>query len=168
MYGANASFVLLFMVISSFLAHHAARPKPGIKRTTSQDVQGVLALFFRWAGKGLGLLNCGVILIASVMQFSGIYDNCYCSSSLARDYAFLHLMDAGVIRGSTVYQFWIGGLSHGVTIVTICVTCLLLPRSCIRVRFILPHRSYEDFDFSPIQPLPISTCSRLQGSSSSA
>lgn len=54
-----------------------------------------------------------MIVIASVMQFSGIYDNCLCSSSVFGGDAvgYLRFVDAVDIKGSTIYQFWIGGES---------------------------------------------------------
>lgn len=98
------------MFLSSILAHRA-RPSENSKETTiTQDIQGVLAIALRWNGKVLGVLNGVGIIVASIMQFAGVFDNCFCSSNVfgGTDKGVLYLLESSEIKGSEVVKFWIG------------------------------------------------------------
>lgn len=94
------------MFLSSVLAHRA-RPLERYKTTTiTQDIQETLAIGLRWIGKTLGVLNGVGIIVASIMQFSGIYANCFCSSTVfGSDEGVIHLTDP---LDNDVVKFWIG------------------------------------------------------------
>jgi hypothetical protein len=106
LYGANGTITFLFMVLSSVLAHRS-RLLEGHNRTTiTQHIQGTLAISLRWAGKTLGVLNGVGIVVASIMQSSGIYDNCFCSFTVfGSDKGVIHLTDPS---HNEVVKFWIG------------------------------------------------------------
>lgn len=98
------------MFLSSILAHRARPGQDNKETTVTQDIQGAFAIALRWNGKILGVLNGVGIIVASIMQFAGIYDNCFCSSNVfgGSEKGVLYLMEVSDIKGSEVYKFWIG------------------------------------------------------------
>jgi hypothetical protein len=115
LYGGVGTLCFFLMFASSILAH-CARPKAGNDTTMLQDFEGAFAMLFRWAGKALAVMNGLGIIVASIMQFAGVYDNCFCLSNLFQGHSdgILRLLDpqAVDIKGSEVYRFWIGGLGE--------------------------------------------------------
>jgi len=108
-YGVTATLVFWFLLFSSILAHLAGSKTP--KRTALKDLIGCIATFTRWLGKVMAILNGLGILLSCIMQFAGVYDSCFCSSSIlgGNPHGIVSFTEDDV-RKSEVYVFWIGGV----------------------------------------------------------
>ena len=109
-YGAVSTAAFLLLLLSSILAHMARRQWLREKRSGLKNLVGCIAVFTRWLGKLIAILNGFGILLSCTMQFAGVYDNCFCSSNILggnRDGLVSFVQND--IRGSQVYQYWIGG-----------------------------------------------------------
>ena len=110
-YGATATAAFLLLLFSSILAHLARRQSVREKRSGFKTFIGYTAMFTRWLGKFIAILNGFGILISCIMQFAGVYDNCFCSSTIfGGDPNGVVWFVEEDIRGSAVYKYWIGGI----------------------------------------------------------
>ena len=110
-YGSAATVSFLLLLFSSILAHSARlRQSVHEKRPDSKKFIGYMAALSRWSGKTIAIMNGLAILISCTLQFGGIYDNCFCSSTIIGG-ALNGVVSftAPDIRGSEVYASWIGG-----------------------------------------------------------
>jgi len=83
-YGVTATVAFLLFLLSSVLAH-LARPQIFPRRqVASKSLIGYIATFARWLGKFMAIMNGLGILLSSTMQIAGVYDSCFCSSSIFR------------------------------------------------------------------------------------
>jgi len=65
----------------------------------------------RWLGKLIAIMNGFGILLSCIMQFAGVYDNCFCSSTIfGGDPNGLVSFIEDDVKGSEVYRYWIGGI----------------------------------------------------------
>jgi len=77
----------------------------------------------RICGKSLASLNAAIILLSCLLQFSGVYNNCYCGSnriSLADNAVILFLSaqaEADIARTSWIVGFLMAAVACLVTIV---------------------------------------------------
>ena len=85
-YGAAATVAFWILLFSSVLSHLARRQSIRGRRSCPEGFVGCIAMFTRWLGKSIAILNGFGLLGSSVMQFSGIYDNCFCSSTVFGGY----------------------------------------------------------------------------------
>ncbi|KAG2043165.1 hypothetical protein BDR03DRAFT_853190 [Suillus americanus] len=90
-YGALATIVWAMLVMSSILSHYAYsysdRPRsPYLDRSRSPfssiTIVKVVSNLLRWGGKLVAIVNAIWIIAAGMLQFTSIYDNCYCNSSV--------------------------------------------------------------------------------------
>ncbi|OAX40780.1 hypothetical protein K503DRAFT_686817 [Rhizopogon vinicolor AM-OR11-026] len=136
LYGAMSTIVWMMLVLSSILSHYAACPDQRYtlypyRRHTSYPYRRhgsypdkhfpvvhlakVLANVLRWGGKSLAIVNAFCIIASGMLQFTSVYDNCYCNSSvlgLGMDYAYAIILPSD----SQVYQTtvaWGGALVLG-------------------------------------------------------
>ncbi|KAG1727272.1 uncharacterized protein EDB91DRAFT_893799 [Suillus paluster] len=84
-YGALATMVWMMLVMSSVLSHYtfsySDRPKSP-SSSIMMRLAKVLSNLLRWGGKFLAIVNAIWIIAAGMLQFTSIYDNCYCDSSV--------------------------------------------------------------------------------------
>ncbi|KAG1728556.1 hypothetical protein EDB19DRAFT_1746441 [Suillus lakei] len=117
-YGALATIVWAMLVMSSILSHHASsysdRPRSPFSSITIRLVK-VVSNLLRWGGKLVAIVNAIWIIAAGMLQFTSIYDNCYCNSSVlgrGAQYAY----DIIVLDGLDLTQTkaaWFGALALG-------------------------------------------------------
>ena len=109
-YGAAGTVVLLLLLFSSILSHLARHQSPRQERSGSKTLIGYIAAFTRWLAKTIAILNGFGILLSCTMQFAGVYDNCFCSSTIfgGNPNGLVSFIDQD-IKGSEVYRYWIGG-----------------------------------------------------------
>ncbi|KAG2110070.1 hypothetical protein BD769DRAFT_98125 [Suillus cothurnatus] len=84
-YGALATMIWAMLVVSSILSHYAFsysdRPRSPFSSITIRLVK-VVANLLRWGGKSMAIINAIWIIAAGMLQFTSVYDNCYCNSSV--------------------------------------------------------------------------------------
>ena len=86
-----------------------------------------VADWLRWIGKSLAVANAIGIVANSIFQFAGVYDNCYCDSSVykwgsaAFNVVFPTPSDIDLAR-----QAWIGALALGLSCCTFFVGTIYL------------------------------------------
>ena len=110
-YGVAGTLSFLLLFLSSILGHSARlRQSIGEKRSGLKTLIGYSAAVTRRVGKTIAISNGLGILVACTLQFAGIYDNCFCSSTIfGGDPNGLVSFTGPDIRGSEVYVTWIGG-----------------------------------------------------------
>jgi len=109
LYGAAATVAFLLLLFSSIISH-LVRPQSQ-KRSGMNTLIGCIAAGTRWLGKFIAIMNAFGILLSCIMQFAGVYDNCFCSSMLFRGNSrgFVSFTEENIKR-SEVYSYWIGGI----------------------------------------------------------
>ncbi|KAG2160055.1 uncharacterized protein EDB93DRAFT_1073334, partial [Suillus bovinus] len=84
-YGALATIIWAMLVMSSVLSHYASsysdRPRSPFLSTTISLVK-VSSNLLRWGGKLMAIVNAIWIIATGMLQFTSVYDNCYCDSSV--------------------------------------------------------------------------------------
>jgi hypothetical protein len=112
LYGAAATVAFWLLLISSMLAHLAGHHDITGQRSGLKAFIGYIATFMRWFGKFIAIANGFGILISCTMQFAGIYDNCFCSSTIfgGDPNGLVWFIQAGDIKQSALYAAWIGGI----------------------------------------------------------
>ena len=109
-YGTAGTLAFWLLLFSSILAHSVRRQSVHEKRSVLKMFIGSIAALTRWFGKTVAVLNGLGILVSCAMQFAGVYDNCFCSSSIfGGNPNGLVSFIGSEPRGSEVYGFWIGG-----------------------------------------------------------
>ncbi|KAG2085394.1 uncharacterized protein F5147DRAFT_644888 [Suillus discolor] len=115
-YGALATVVWAMLVMSSILSHHAFsysdRPRGPFSSTTLRLAK-LASNFLRWGGKLAAIVNAIWIIAAGMLQFTDIYDNCYCNSSVlgrGAQYAYDIVLFDGINLDQT-RAAWFGALA---------------------------------------------------------
>ena len=110
-YGAAATVALWLLLLSSLLSHLARRQSIRERRSGLKTLIGYIAALTRWAGKTIAIANGFGILLSCTMQFAGVYDNCFCSSTIfgGNPNGLVSFIEDDV-KGSEVYRYWIGGI----------------------------------------------------------
>ena len=110
LYGAAGTVSFCLLLCSSILAHLVRRQSIREKRSGLKQFIGCITTLMRWLGKTIAIVNGFGIVIACGMQFGGVYDNCFCSSTiLGSNQDGLVKFVEDNIKGSEVYGYWIGG-----------------------------------------------------------
>jgi hypothetical protein len=114
LYAAASTIVWMLLVASSALAHYSTLSPESHPPPTHLKTIKWLAVVLRRLGKLLASLNAAWIVVACILQFSNIYDNCCCNSSVLGlgDRAY----DVILISAGDVKQPWIAG----VALATVC------------------------------------------------
>ncbi|KAG2151539.1 hypothetical protein DEU56DRAFT_555464 [Suillus clintonianus] len=117
-YGALATTIWAMLVVSSIFSHYASsysdRPRSPLSSMTTR-IARVLSNLLRWGGKSLAILNALWIIAAGMLQFTSIYDNCYCNSSVlgrGAQYAYDIVVTDGLDLNQTKAA-WFGALALG-------------------------------------------------------
>ena len=110
-YGAAATVTLWLLLLSSLLSHLARRQSIHERRSRLKTLIGCIAALTRWSGKTIAIANGIGILLSCTMQFAGVYDNCFCSSTIfgGNPNGLVSFIEDDV-KGSEVYRYWIGGI----------------------------------------------------------
>lgn len=124
-YGSAATVAFLLLLLSSIIAHWARPQTHRGKRSGFKTFVGCIVAVMRWLGKTIAILNGLGILVACGMQFGGMYDNCFCSSTIfgGNPDGLVKFVEQN-IKGSEVYGYWIGGVAMAF-IVSILYTCAI-------------------------------------------
>lgn len=91
-----------------------------------------VANWFRWIGKSLAIINAIGIVANCVFQYAGVYDNCYCDSSVYTwgSYAF-NVIDPIASDIDLARSAWIGALALALTCCTFFVGSIYLVRDAL-------------------------------------
>jgi len=110
-FGSAATAAFLLLLLSSIFAHMARRQNVRERRSGLKSLIGCIATFTRWLGKFIAIMNGFGILLSCTMQFAGVYDNCFCSSTIfgGNPNGLVWFIEQD-ITGSEVYRYWIGGI----------------------------------------------------------
>ena len=110
-YGAAATAVFWLLLFSSTLGHLARRQSMYEKQSGWKTFAGYTATLTRWLGKLVAIMNGFGILISCILQFAGVYDSCFCSSSIfgGSPNGVVSFTEENVTR-SEVHMYWIGGI----------------------------------------------------------
>ena len=123
-YGTGATLSCLLLIFSSYLSHiwsahtkdHSFRPSsPYLPR-----LLGPLAVITRAAGKSVALLNACWVLIASTLQFTKLFFNCWCESAvlgLGRSFGWVVIFATDVQIADSARVAWGTGIALSLTTV---------------------------------------------------
>ncbi|KAK2465070.1 hypothetical protein APHAL10511_002878 [Amanita phalloides] len=142
LYGCLSIIIWLFSLISSILVHSYTTARQH-SRTTM--LAYVFSIVFRHLAKALAAINTLWLFTSSLLQFSNLYDTCYCNSCVlgqhASAYAVLAFTPADA---STVKLAWAGGmmLSSITAISFILAINILWKRPEITVPFMMELRTF--------------------------
>jgi hypothetical protein len=110
-YGAAATVAFGLLLLSSLLAHLARRQSIPEEQAGLKVFTGCIAALTRWLGKVIAVLNGFGIMVSCIMQLTGVYDNCFCSSTIfGGNPNGLVLFPDEVVKGSEVHGYWVGGI----------------------------------------------------------
>jgi len=108
-----STIVWVMLVLSSILSHYASSYQYRLKSPfSSVHLAKVLANVLRWGGKLLAIINALGIIASGMLQFTSVYDNCYCNSSvlwLGKDRAYVIILS----EVSSITYAWYGALALG-------------------------------------------------------
>ena len=111
-YGISGTVSFFLLLTSSALAH-LSRPRPGMEDQYSilRSLQEVGATLSRWLGKALAMISGLGILVISLIQPLGVFNNCWCSTrTFDRPEDFVEFMTGNFASDWGVFKVWIGGL----------------------------------------------------------
>ena len=102
-----------------------------MRRTYGQVIYRV-ADWLRWIGKTLAIINAISIIANSVIQYAGLYSNCYCDSGVytLSAYAFV-VIDHMPSDTDLAKKAWIGGLALSLASCSFFVLSIYLVRDSL-------------------------------------
>lgn len=115
-YGILGTISFLLHLASSVLAHlsRPSRPRPGLKHgyCRRRSLQETGAIFSRRLGKTLAMMAGVGIMVISLIQPIGVFDNCWCSTkTFDRPQQPVQFMEGNFAAEWGVNRDWIGGLA---------------------------------------------------------
>ncbi|KAG1892789.1 hypothetical protein F4604DRAFT_1913486 [Suillus subluteus] len=127
-YGALATIVWAMLVMSSILSHYAysysdtpRSPYLYLSRAKSPfssiAIVKIVSNLLRWGGKLVAIVNALGIIAAGFLQFTSVYDNCYCNSSvlgIGPQYAYTIVVVDGLDLSQTTAA-WAGAVALGLS-----------------------------------------------------
>ena len=111
-YGIFGSASFLLLLGSSTLAH-LHRPRHGSIHPYSRlrSLQGAGAILTRWLGKTMAVVSGVGILLVSIAQPLGVFNNCWCSTrTFDRPGGYAAFMEGNFAREWGLFKVWISGL----------------------------------------------------------
>lgn len=111
-YGISGTVSFLLLLASSALAH-LSRPRSGPKSRYPRlrSFQETGAILTRWLGKALATISGVGILVISLIQPLGVFNNCWCSTmTFDRPGQFVAFMTGDYASNWGEFKFWVGGL----------------------------------------------------------
>lgn len=94
-------------------------------------ILGPLAVVTRLFGKFLAAANALYLVATSVIQFTGLYDTCWCDScipSLGRQAGWVVLFASDAQIAAASKEAWIGGVSMSIASAAVVTFCFLISR----------------------------------------
>jgi hypothetical protein len=121
MYASVSTIAWIFLVASSVLSFLPPPPPPPYPRKPHGLARAQTAsVLLRRAGKALAALNAIWLVLICLFQFSGVYDRCWCISSIlhlgSRAYA------VSILTPADIAAFWYPVV--GATVLARCVIYL--------------------------------------------
>jgi hypothetical protein len=117
-YGVVATAVWLLLVLSAYLSHlHNINLESRFPR--HKPLLAPAAIFMRLAGKSLACLNTFFLFITCVLQFTNLYNNCWCSAAVAglgREKAWVILFASDAQIAAAAKKPWIVGVCVGISV----------------------------------------------------
>ncbi|KAE9366619.1 hypothetical protein N431DRAFT_495066 [Stipitochalara longipes BDJ] len=115
-YGVVATAAWLLLVLSAYLSHlhYTSLESPS---SYNAPFVAPVAILTRLAGKSLACLNTCFILVTSVLQFTNLYNNCWCSAAVAglgRDKGWVILFATDAQIAAAAKTPWIVGICLGI------------------------------------------------------
>jgi len=112
LYGIVATIVWILLTTSAYLSHLCALGEER-EHPQTRPIVASIAVITRLSGKSLAFLNACGIIVTSMLQFTNLYNNCWCSGAvLGRGVkaalVILFATDAQIASASTA--FWIAGV----------------------------------------------------------
>ena len=111
-YGVSGTVSFLFLLMSSALAH-LSRPRSGIgcRYSRLRPLQEAGAILSRRLGTALAMVSGLGILVISLIQPLGVFNNCWCSTmTFDRPGQFVAFMTGNYAHEWGVVKVWVGGL----------------------------------------------------------
>ena len=111
-YGVLGTISFLLLLGSSILAH-LSRPRPGSRHRYSRlrSFQEAGAALSRWLGKALAAISGFGVLVVSLIQPLGVFNNCWCSTTtLDRPTEFVEFTIGDYVKEWGVFGIWVSGL----------------------------------------------------------
>jgi len=126
-YGAFSTLIWMLLLTSSILAHHSAAYSRRMSSSPSACVALTWSHWLRWTGKLLAIVNTIVVILASVFQYSGFYDRCFCNSSVfSRGGTAYAVIIETAAQAAQAKSAWIGALVMACTSAAIFLSVLNL------------------------------------------
>jgi hypothetical protein len=87
LYAVVSTLAWIFFVASSIVTHYFSAQRRHSPRTSHSRIKSLkrirkLAIWLRRVGKSLSAINVAIIIAACALQFSNVYNECYCNSSV--------------------------------------------------------------------------------------
>lgn len=128
-YGTAATLTWSLLVTSAWLSHFWAKQKESLgPRRPAAFSAASLAVITRVAGNALGICNAFWVLVFSVLQFTNLYNNCWCASSAMqwgpKSWVLLFASPADIFAFSQTY--WAAGTFLGLVIAFFCTVSLMV------------------------------------------
>ena len=122
------------MVLSSYLSHlWSARleQNPELPASSLFHLVGPLAVVMRCLGKYIAVVNACWVVIISTLQFTKIFNNCWCEACVAQlgttfGWVVIFASDAQVADVS--WAAWNGGLAISLTVVLLFILFIIFGR----------------------------------------
>ena len=115
-YGVVSTIVWLTLVLSALLSNRWSLQMESPKHKP-QNILGPLAVLMRLASKFLAAANALFLVATSAIQFTGLYDTCWCDAcipSLGRQAGWVILFASDAQIAAASKGAWIGGVSMSV------------------------------------------------------
>ncbi|KAH7882604.1 hypothetical protein F5I97DRAFT_288500 [Phlebopus sp. FC_14] len=129
LYAAMSTVAWMLFVISSILAFYSATRTPRLRRTTPlTNYVRLLSNVFRWSGKALAIFNALWMFTSSVLQYTNVYNRCYCNSNAiakgsTRAWITIIISDLDRQQSKSV---WIGAVALALCVVVIYIGSISL------------------------------------------
>jgi hypothetical protein len=118
--------VWFLQVLSAALSHKWAKRRelrPQDTRPSTCFSIGAFAVYTRLAGNALAFLNAGFLATFSILQFTNLYDNCWCSASAFQQginsYVLIYAIPGQIFAASKTW--YIVGTFMAIACVAICL-----------------------------------------------
>ena len=122
-YGLASTVSWLVLVLSAYLSHRwsllqeTAQRRGNTFRPSPNILLAGLAVTTRLLGKSLAAANAAFVVVNSVIQFTGLYDNCWCDAcipSLGKKAGWVILFASDAQITAVTKSAWVGGVFMGI------------------------------------------------------
>jgi len=108
------AMLVMSSIISHYTSSYSDRPSGPFSSIMMRLAKG-LSNLLRWGGKSLAIINAIWIIAGGMLQFTSIYDNCYCNSSVLGKgvHAAYYLVITNDLNLGQIKAAWFGALALG-------------------------------------------------------